>query len=50
MIVRTTNHIGQSMLNDVLSQQTKLYQDYDKITSNKKFTNISCCAIISYIS
>ena len=41
MIVRTTNHIGQSMLNDVLSQQTKLYQDYDKIISNKKFTNIS---------
>lgn len=41
MIVRTTNFTNQTMLNDVVSQQSKLFDSYNKIINNKKFTNIS---------
>lgn len=41
MIVRTTNFSNTSMMNNVLEQQSKLFDAYGKISSNKKFTNIS---------
>lgn len=41
MIVRTTNFTNQTMLGNVIDQQNKLFDAYGKITSNKKFTNIS---------
>lgn len=41
MIVRNTGYSSQMMVNDILSQQSKLYETYDKVTSTKKFTNIS---------
>lgn len=41
MIVRTTNFTSQSMLNTVLEQQSKLFENYTKINNNEKFSNIS---------
>lgn len=41
MIVRTTSYTNQSILNSVLEQEAKLFDAYNKINSNKKFTNIS---------
>lgn len=41
MIVRTTNYNSTAMLNTLLSQQNQLFNAYDKINNNEKFSNIS---------
>src|SRR5574344_2980723 len=41
MIVRTTNYNNTSMMNNLTVQQNKLYDAYNKINNNEKFSNIS---------
>ncbi len=41
MIIRSTANSTQSMLNSMTSQQNKLYELYNKINNNTKYTNIS---------
>ena len=41
MIIRSAGNNRESMLNAITTQQNKLYELYNKINLNQKFTNIS---------
>lgn len=41
MIVRNTSYNNNSMLTNLVNQQTKLFDAYSKIENNEKFSNIS---------
>lgn len=41
MYIRATGHNSQNMINTLTSQQSKLFDMYNKVNSNQKFTNVS---------
>lgn len=41
MIIRSTAYTSQSMVNTLMGQQSALFEKYNQVNSNQKFTNIS---------